>query len=130
MPLLDTWVWAAYFQGGAQAQRLMAIVEGPDIHTSILTLAELADVHERSKTPKLEDNAAFIAGRGPVLEVTHDIALRAGRTKWQQRRAGHHMGIADAIIYETAREHGLELVTGDEGFKGLDGVRMVSSKAR
>ncbi|MEK6975351.1 MAG: PIN domain-containing protein [Candidatus Thermoplasmatota archaeon] len=130
MPLLDTWVWAAYFQGGPLAERLVPLVEGPGVATSILTLAELADIHERSTTPRLAENAAFIASRGPVLEISPQAALRAGGTKWRQRRARREMGIADAIIYETAREHGLELVTGDSGFKGLEGVRLISTKAR
>lgn len=130
MPLLDTWVWTAYFQGGPQAERLAAIVEGPDVATCMLTLAELSDIHERAGVKGLEENAGFIADRGPILEVTRHVAIRAGRTKWRQRRAGRGMGLADAIIYETAREHGLELVTGDEGFAGLDGVRMVATKKR
>lgn len=130
LPLLDTWVWAAYFQGGAAAQRLVPIVEGPDVATSMLTLGELADLHERASEPGLDDHVAFIAARGPILELTKTGAMRAGSTKWRQRRAGHEMGLVDAMIYETAREHGLELVTGDQGFRGLDGVRMVSARAR
>lgn len=131
LPLLDTWAWLEYFAGSSADARLRSSIEGPDVSTSILTLAELSDVYERDgRTSVVHERIAFIRSRGAVLDLSSEAAVGAAGTKWRQRRAGHDMGIVDAMIYETAREHGLELVTGDEGFKGLDGVRMISAKAR
>ena len=131
MPVLDTWVWLEYFGGSAAVAGVKSAVEGPDVATCVLTLAELSDVYGRDgRAAVLDDRIHFIHSRGPVLPVSEHGARKAGATKWNQRKRGHPLGLADAIIYETAREHGLELVTGDEGFKGLDGVRMVSAKVR
>lgn len=123
------WAWAEYFKGRA-GEHLVALVEGPAVATCVLTLGELAELHERGGEPGLEDHVAFIGSRGRILTVTEEAAVRAGRTKWAQRHAGHDMGIVDAMIYETARANGLEVVTGDEGFKGLEGVRMIAVKGR
>ena len=72
---------------------------------------------------------AWAAKSGPVLDVSQRAAQQAGFVKWSQRHNGHGMGLADAMIYETAREHGLRVVTGDEGFKGLPDVDMLASRA-
>jgi predicted nucleic acid-binding protein len=131
MPLLDTWVWLEYFGGSPSAARLRAIVEGPEVATSVITLAELADVYERDGRSKVVDERIqFIRSRGAVLPVPEDAARRAGKTKWAQRKKGHPLGLADAMIYETARETGLTFVSGDVGFKGLVGVQLVNAQSR
>ena len=125
MPVLDTWAWVEYFQGSPAGARVRPLVDNGEAATCILTFAELADLHERARRPGLEPRLAFVAARGAILEVTRQAATRAGRTKWAQRANGHPLGLGDAIIYEVARENDLELVTGDEGFLGLEGVRFV-----
>lgn len=130
MPLIDTWAWVEYFQGSPAGARIRPLIEGPDVSTSVLTIAELADIYEREGRPGLEERIAFIRSRGPILAMTHRAAREAGATKWRQRKDGHPLGLADAVIYETARENGLEVVTGDEGFIGLDGVKFVEGKPR
>lgn len=126
MPLLDTWAWVEYFQGSPQGARVRLVVEKGEAATCILSIAELSDLHARAKRPGLDERLAFIAGRGPILDVSRQAAARAGQTKWAQRAKGYALGLGDAIIYEVAREHDLELVTGDEGFRGLEGVRMIA----
>ena len=128
MPLIDTWAWVEYFLGSAVGARIRPLVEGPDVATSVLSLAELADMHVRGERPGLDEKIAFIKSRGRVLSPSPRAALEAARVKESQRRKGHPMGLADALIYETAREHGLAVVTGDEGFTGLAGVEFVNAK--
>ncbi|HVL48130.1 MAG TPA: PIN domain-containing protein [Candidatus Thermoplasmatota archaeon] len=127
MDVLDTWAWVEYFQGSRAGARLRPLIEKGDVATCVLTFAELSDLHARADRPGLEARLAFIARRGPVLDVTREAAQRAGLTKWAQRAARQSLGLGDAIIYEVARENGCDLVTGDEGFRGLDGVRFVKA---
>ena len=55
-----------------------------------------------------------------MLEVTRDIALRTADLRRSQTRK---MKLPDALIYATALEHGLTLVTRNtEDFEGMDGV--------
>lgn len=130
MPLLDTWAWVEYFQGSAEGARVRPLVEKGEPATCILSVAELSDLHARAARPGLDERLAFIASRGPLLGVSRQAAARAGRTKWAQRGKGHPLGLGDAVIYEVAREHDLELVTGDPGFTGLEGVVMIAPRKR
>lgn len=123
--LLDTWAWIEYFRG--TDQRLRRRIEYQDHATSVLTLAELSDRHHRSRWRGYDARAQFIEGTSRILEVSSTAASAAGRTKWSQRKRGHRMGLADAIIYETAREHGLTVLTGDPGFEGLKGVEFLGT---
>jgi predicted nucleic acid-binding protein len=124
MPLIDTWAWLEYF-AGSKRESLRHLVEGPGVATSILSIGELADVYARDGSPGLEDRIRFIKSRGSLLTVTEPILRRAAVTKWTQRRNGKGLGLIDAVIYETARDHGLEVVTGDPGFEGLPGVQII-----
>ncbi len=128
MALIDTWGWVEYFQGSEAGAEFVPDIEGPDVATCALTFAELADLHARDGLPDLDARLAFIRSRGPVFAVSEAAARRAGATKWSQRRKRHDLGLLDAMIYETARENGLELVTGDKGFKGLPGVRFLGAR--
>jgi len=128
MPLIDAWAWVEYFRGTPVGARIRPYVEGGQPATCILSIAELADLHARDGRPGLPERLAFIAGRGPILDVTSQAAVRAGATKWAQRSAGHPMGLGDALIYEVARDEGLDVVTGDPGFVGLDGVRFIATE--
>jgi predicted nucleic acid-binding protein len=130
MPLLDTWAWVEYFQGSEAGSEVRKLVEHDEPATCILSFAELSDLHARAERPGVDGRLAFIASRGPVLDVSRQAAQRAGATKWAQRRKGHAMGLGDAVIYEVAREHDLEVVTGDEGFHGLEGVKFLSPPRR
>lgn len=126
MLLLDTWAWVEYFKGTAHGARVGEVLAREDtVATSILTVAELGDLHFRDGRPALEERISFIASRGRLLEVTRAVAEKAGRTKWAQRRRKRAMGLGDAIIYETAQAEGLTVLTGDPGFKGLPGVEFL-----
>lgn len=127
MRLLDTWAWVEYFEGTVAGAAVRPMVEKGDAATCILTIAEMSDLHARAERPGLEEKLLFIAARGPIYNISHEAASRAGRTKWAQRRKGIPLGLGDAIIYEVAREHGLEVVTGDPGFRGLEGVRFIEA---
>ena len=63
MPLIDTWAWMEYFQGTKTGAKLRPIIEGPAVTTSVLTLAELCDIHVRYRRPGLDDRLSFVKGR-------------------------------------------------------------------
>lgn len=58
--------------------------------------------------------------------MTRPGAERSGATKAARRRARADFPLADAIIYETARESGGTLLTIDPHFRGMAGVRFLS----
>lgn len=123
--LLDTWVWIEYFLGTDPGRRMTPLIESWNHATSILTVAELSDVYHRLGAPGIDDRLAFVQRSTEILPLDPSIAHRAGATKQRQRDAGRSIGLVDALIYETARAHGLTLLSGDLDFEGLDGVEMV-----
>lgn len=120
--LADTWAWVAYFLDEPAADQVEARLREGDLATSIITVAELSDLYHREGHEGLEERLEFIAASGPILDVTLPILVQAGRTKWAQRQRKAPMGLADAIIYETARAHRRKVLTGESGFQGLPGV--------
>lgn len=52
-----------------------------------------------------------------VVPLTTEIAISAAHLG-----RAHHLAVADAIIYATARAHGADILTCDGHFEGLDGV--------
>jgi predicted nucleic acid-binding protein len=127
MLLLDTWAWVAYFRGTPAGRRVAVALDEP-VATSIVTIAELSDLQHRGRGRGLEEQVAFIASRGPLLDVDLPILVEAGRTKWAQRRRRVPMGLFDAIVYETARANGHAVLTGDDGFRGLPAVEFLGEK--
>jgi predicted nucleic acid-binding protein len=123
--LLDTWAWVAYFQGTSVGKLVKPFADSAEHATSIVTVAELSDVHHSGRGGDLSRQVAFVRTKTRILPLTPAIAEAAGATKWRQRARGRAMGLADALIYETARAHDLVVLTGDPGFAGLDGVEMI-----
>ena len=52
-----------------------------------------------------------------------EIAILTSKIKYKYK-----MGLADAIVYATAQEHGATLITGDPGFKGKKGVLYIGPR--
>lgn len=57
-----------------------------------------------------------------LIDLTKEIAIKAGKTKKEMRRSHPNSGLADAIIFETAKSENAPVLTGDEHFKGVENV--------
>lgn len=126
--LLDTWAWVSYFDGSKAGAKVKDILDAAEVATSIVSVAELSDLHARTKAPELDERLEFMRSCGRILEVNLEVAKKAGETKWAQRARKRPMGIGDALIYETAKTHGLTVLTGDAGFEGLPGVEFMDGQ--
>jgi predicted nucleic acid-binding protein len=113
--LLDSWAWIEFLKDGPRANSVAPYLESPgDLIISTMNVAEIYLFLLRHAKPDL---ITFITERCNIVSVTEIVALNAATLKHQ-----HKMGLADAIIYATAQEHGATLVTGDPDFKGKKGV--------
>jgi predicted nucleic acid-binding protein len=126
--VIDSWVWIEYFRGSLANVTARNAIESGECATSVITIAEISDAHHRDQEPRLAENLAFLKAKTRVLNLTPAIAEAAAATKWAQRAEGRAMGLADALIYETARAYDLAVLTGDEGFAGLEGVEFVGAE--
>ncbi len=116
--VLDTWAWVEYWKGN---DRVRDIIEGPDHKiTSMMTIAELERSYGDDKE-RMDLMVAKIRLRSRLVPVDLDIARAGGGV----RRSMKEGGIADAIIYATARKNHAKVLTGDPHFRKLSEVIFV-----
>jgi predicted nucleic acid-binding protein len=121
--LLDTYAWVEYFIGSDQGETVKNLIELERIHTSIISVAELSDKYCRDGLiDEWENRYKFITSKSNILHLTMDIAKNAGSRKLNLRKTIKKIGLADAIIIETAFQNNLRIVSGDTHFEGLDNI--------
>jgi predicted nucleic acid-binding protein len=93
---------------------------------SVVTLAELqagvlaaSDVGSRARRMTTLDRLSTIE----VLDVTEDAAREWARLRVHLAEQGRRMNVNDLWIAASAVAHGLPIVTQDDDFDSLDGVR-------
>ena len=121
--LLDTYAWVEYFIGSREGKIVKKLIESEKINTSIISIAELSDKYYREGlTDEWEGRYKFIVSKSNIILCTMEIAKNAGPRKWELRKTIENIGLADAIIIETAFQKELIIVSGDPHFKNLDNV--------
>ena len=120
--LIDSYAWIEYYLG--EDVRLKLLIETKEIATSTIVIAELSDKFAR-ENENFKDFFQFISSRSKLVPLSVEIALASGKFKSQMRKKYKQFGLADAIIYLTAKLNNSKLLTGDHHFEGLDGVDFV-----
>lgn len=121
--LLDTFAWIEYFVGSKKGKIVKNLIDSETIYTSIITIAELSDKYYRENlVDKWNDRYKFILSKSYILQMSIEIAKKSGPRKWQLRESHENIGLADAIIIETASQKNLTIVSGDPHFEDLDNV--------
>ncbi|HRY76427.1 MAG TPA: PIN domain-containing protein [Methanoregulaceae archaeon] len=114
----DTWAWVEYWRGNAAVRDLM---EGPEQKiTSMMTVAELERFFGND-AKRMDLFVQKIRLRSRLVPVDLAIARAGGAV----RRGMKEGGIADAIIYATARVNHAKVVTGDPHFRQFPDVIFV-----
>ena len=122
--ILDTSFWIDYFGGTKRVEHSREVLTTGLAFTSIIAIAKLADKAARDDRP-FEEHLHFIQTHSTILPISIEIALLAGKLKKKHRRSNNSFGLADAIHLATAGIHGAELITLDQDFKGIAGVRVI-----
>jgi predicted nucleic acid-binding protein len=80
---------------------------GHELATSVINVAEIyAGMHERERAAT---EALF--ARLLILDVTHEIAVRAGELRRARRKKGFVLALMDTLVAATALHHGFALMT-------------------
>jgi len=116
---LDSSVWLAYFlEESAEAKK---IIEGDDmIITSSLSLFEVKKrilMIKKDPLPALQ----FMKQRSKIFVPGQIIAEKAAEITFENK-----LGAIDSLIYATAEFSKAELVTGDNDFKNLQNVKIIT----
>lgn len=116
--LLDTYAWIEYFRGTNKGKIVKNLIESERIYTSIISIAELSDKYYRENLmDEWETRYKFILSKSNILQLSLKIAQNSGPRKWDLRKTSEDIGLADAIIFETATQKELTVVSGDPHFK-------------
>jgi tRNA(fMet)-specific endonuclease VapC len=117
--LIDTSVWIAYFQSGAQprlSEQVDEILSRSAIYVPKIVLAELIQgAHSEKDHVVIRDflEAFHIIGE------SDDAWLEAGRLSYALKKKGRTINLADCYIAVVAREHGCAVLTLDKHFKEI-----------
>lgn len=122
--ILDSSAWAAYFDGAPHGEKIHLIIEHKRLGTSIIALAELADLFIR-RNQAFDRYLQFIHSRSTVLPLTVPLALTAAKLKNMMRPKHQKFGIADGIHLATAQQEHATLVTADRDFSGMSDVLLL-----
>lgn len=116
---LDSSAWLAYYLAASEEVKTLIDGEGHLI-TSALCLFE---IKKRLLAMKKEyvRFLTFIRERSIIIPIDKEIAEKAADIAIEKKLAA-----MDALIYTTAIVKNAELVTGDNDFRGLDNVRIIS----
>lgn len=87
--------------------------------TASITLAELKEKYAREGTPSFDDDLVFIMSSTVLVDLTKDIAVRAGATNTAMKKKVKGWGMADSIILATAQSSNARVLTGDRHFRGI-----------
>ncbi|MHA1998550.1 MAG: PIN domain-containing protein, partial [Promethearchaeota archaeon] len=64
----------------------------------------------------------FIKSTTKIMVLSTNLAEKSGRQKYLLRKRVKDIGLADAIIYQTAVETSTRLISGDDHFKDFQDV--------
>ncbi len=119
--LVDSSGWLEYLAEDTKAAHFAPFLTDTD--PILVPTIVLYEVYKRLWTEQgktVADRFASQALRRQVIPLDEDLALAAANASLE-----HHLAMADAIIYATARMFRAQLVTSDPHFRGLPGVTLI-----
>ena len=119
MNVIDSCGWLEYLAGGLNADFFeAALTDDTALLVPAITLFEVARVLARQRGPAAAEAALSFMARGRLHDLDADGLLRAA-----QASLLHRLAMADALIWQTAADHGALLWTQDADLASLPGVR-------
>ena len=117
--VVDSYAWIEYFRGSKAGEKAKRIIEGGEAATATITLAELREKYAREGWSYFDDDLLFIASFALLVNLTKDIAVKAGEINAAMKAKVEGWGIADSIILATTQTANAKVLTGDKHFKGI-----------
>lgn len=116
--LLDSSAWIEYLTGGPLADQYTPYLTSR--YSIVTPTIVLYEVYKKIKRDRGEEMALTLTAQLQATEVvplTESIAYLAADVSLR-----HGLAMADAIVYATAQDYHVEVVTGDADLKELPGV--------
>ena len=116
--VVDTSVWIEWLAGSAIGKRLAKEIPGKaDCIVPTMVQLELAKWLTREVSEEVADRVIAYTQKCDVVPLDTRLALLAA-----ELHRSHKLATADAIVYATAQQHGVPLLTCDAHFEGLPDV--------
>ena len=119
---LDSSVWVHYLVNDQYRE----LIENSEFsYISTLSLFEIKRklLKDKFDENKLTKALGFIERKTLIISPSKEITLLAAELSVK-----HKLGAMDALIYTTAQQHGAELITCDNDFRGLENVQILPLK--
>jgi predicted nucleic acid-binding protein len=121
--LVDSSGWVEFLGDGPLADKFAPYFEHEErLLVPVIVLYEVYKKLLSTQGSTAADRLLSAALRARVVPIDENLALLAARISLDR-----HLAMADAMIYATALAAGAHLVTSDEHFKGLPGVKSVGA---
>ncbi len=120
--LVDTSAWIEFFRGTAGAADTVAkVIESGRAYVCGVIYFELLQGMKAGENP-----VPFIELLKALnfIETTADMWIRAGNISAGLRKTGVTIPMSDLLIGAAAIEHGLYVLTHDEHFSSIPGIRL------
>lgn len=119
--LLDTYAWVELFRATPLGEKVRELIDQKPTFASAATYAELTTwaLKNHLDSEQALSRMERLAG---VLPLDRTILQAAGQITHYRKRFVRHWSLVDGMIYATAQAYGLQVVTGDQDFRGLPGV--------
>ena len=125
--LIDTSAWVDFFRGTSDTADAVAelIEKGQASICGVIS-------YELIQGAKSDDEALHLSGVLSALhyiEMTSDLWIKAGSISAGLRRKGITLPMSDLLIGAIALEHGLEVLTLDDHFASIPGLKQYPREA-
>ncbi|MBU0761032.1 MAG: PIN domain-containing protein [Nanoarchaeota archaeon] len=117
--IIDSSAWIDYLEGGQLGEKVRKLILGDNEILSLnLIVAEVISYIKRKESnAELAYNA--ITTNSKIIEISPDVAKRAGLFHAEIRKKVKNFGLVDAVILMAARDKGAKILTGDAHFKNF-----------
>jgi predicted nucleic acid-binding protein len=122
--VVDTCGWIEWLTNGPLANQYQPYLQ--DLTALVIPTViqfELYKWTRRNRGEKEAAKAVGLTGHGKVIPLETSLALYAGDLALE-----HKLSVADAVIYASARQANVPLVSSDDHFENLPGVIYFSKK--
>ena len=126
--VIDAYAWIEYFRASKYGEVAKKYIESGDAATPTIVVSEVSrkllreiEVGNETQEGRL-GRLDFMRAMSHIVDLDFDIAVEAGKVDLDIKKRVKGWGLADSIVLCTANNAAGKVVTGDEHFRGLDGV--------
>ncbi len=123
MICLDSYAWIERFTEGPKASKYNRIIDSVRPYEIVTPVVVVYEVYKRVRKTKGEQvalEAVAVLTQTLIVDVDQTLCLEAA-----DYSIAFNLHFSDALVYATARRHGVELYTSDSDLRNLQGVVFV-----